>query len=750
MAKFYKSLPFVLAVLCASCADKGLGDGQDQGSTVRVTGDLVSKGSVDFSTGEDLDFDQVYFPKAEDFKVAILKGVDTLKQFDSYSSIVEGVDLGIGEYKLSATYGDRSRAGWNTTYFDGAVDFVLSNSDRDVKLDLECNLKSSFAFAKFDDKFRAVFKDFSAEFYTEYTKVPLVFVDGEKRIASFRECSKLWVVVKATKIENNKKVTYGIDPVFGVKGGDLNVFNFTVSDGVVSFDLTVDNGVNVIEKSIDLNPNWLDNRGSKMQVTFDQQAVFANVYGLPHEKPADVVVTSNVGLASLSIKFDEAFAAEMGCDSVDMLSASADVIAMVKNRVGVVVTKNVDGMAYRVDMKRCVNALKVRNAAETNYAIGIGCVDNAGSYFESKYNVKVVPPKFKRGEQDPLKVWTRFAYIPHAEVTNVSEADKKRFPLEYWISEDGVNWKSLGIIERTSDVYLNELKYNTKYYTKVTFEDYVVGLSSFTTGNEAQIPNGDFEDFTMFTYGGTDFPIHTYEFNSGWATLNEKTTQNRTGTSWAKSYPCVRVVNGVNGGKAAEISTIGYGNDALLEHLPYKLFVNDEEIRTTKWGTYEVGKVFLGSYNGSESHGVMFDSKPKMITFKYKFKCKNSNGPWNVEMKLFSGNDVIGRTKFTPSNENKDVFTEVQLPIVYDANFKSIEVTSIQLCFVAQTGDVAANSGNLDVIWGQDRRGYYTGIVGTTKNWVESIDSRHCGNVLTVDEIKLIYPTSPEDKYTIE
>lgn len=736
-----------------SCSDRLKQEDDPQKATFRVSTQLNAEYSMNYPTsGDDVDLGQLPTPRVGDFLIRITQDKQQVAEYQ-YSPEASNLELSVGKYNMQASYGTAVAAGWNTVFYEGTNDFVLSNSQNTANISLDCGLRTAFAFARFDTKFRTVFSDISVKFITEHTAEPLIFADGETRIACFAPADSLFVLVDVTMISSGKKYTYGIEPLVGLKAADLNVFNFTVQDGQMVFNLTTDNTIDVKTKSVTLDPEWLATRGTKMLTSYDEQTQVSNVYRLPYLSPLDIVVGSNIALRYIVVKFDAQLAQDLGVDSINLLDMTPAQKEIIDTRVGVVVTPTPDGMNYRVNLRDCPSKMEVRNSTDTEYTLTISATNILGLGSKRDLNMKIVPPKFARDAQDESKVWNRYAYIPQAEVTNVPAADRSKFPIEYWISQDGTTWEPLGVLQpSTEGIYINGLKPSQTYMTRAGMGAIYdnANILSFTTKAEIQIPNSNFEQYSSTPYSSNKNPFFELyapgDQNPWWATNNAATTYNKgtSYTNYAQSYASVHVVDG-NDGKSVQISTVGWGKDSKIEGKNNLVGYEYKDSRQFA----SAGKVFLGSYtytgnatnpSGTENHGQAIDQKPMAFKFKYKFDNYKS-GKWEVNLQLFSGNDEIAHAIYT-SNLVQGVFTELEIPIIYNAALLSSTPTQIRLFFTSQNTPPDKNS-DLDRIIGPTAPG---GLF----SWKVLKDSYFIGNTLTIDDIELIYPQDINDKYTVQ
>ena len=252
-----------------------------------------------------------------------------------------------------------------------------------------------------------------------------------------------------------------------------------------------------------------------------------------------------------------------------------------------------------------------------------------------------------------------------------------------------------------------------------------------TTENVVELEDGSFENWhkkevyknTTWSVGTTGLGIDQWwPYNEGgsswWATRNALTTSQRSGVScYYTSYSgTVPVDNGYEG-KAAEISTLGWKEGNTFTELGGKS------------GTHSAGMLFLGSHsatsNGVETidYGHDFNVRPNAFEFYYKFKSLNSesfeayivveNRENGTVMQLGSGRIM--------SNQDQASFAPVRVNVHYTNT--SLKATHMYIVFRSSTAD------NPSVEGVQGSLGAFDGYS----------DSRYVGNVLTIDNVRLIY-----------
>ena len=252
-----------------------------------------------------------------------------------------------------------------------------------------------------------------------------------------------------------------------------------------------------------------------------------------------------------------------------------------------------------------------------------------------------------------------------------------------------------------------------------------------TTENVVELEDGSFENWhkkevykkTIWSVGTTGLGIDQWwPYNEGgsswWATQNALTTSQRSGVScYYTSYSgTVPVDNGYEG-KAAEISTLGWKEGNTFTELGGES------------GTHSAGMLFLGSHsatsNGVETidYGHDFNVRPNAFEFYYKFKSLNSESfeAYIVVENRENGTVTQLGSGRIMSNQDQASFAPVRVNVHYTNT--SLKATHMYIVFRSSTAD------NPSVEGVQGSLGAFDGYS----------DSRYVGNVLTIDNVRLIY-----------
>ena len=140
--------------------------------------------------------------------------------------------------------------------------------------------------------------------------------------------------------------------------------------------------------------------------------------------------------------------------------------------------------------------------------------------------------------------------------------------------------------------------------------------------------------------------------------------------------------------------------------------------------------LFIGSHSaiaGGESetfdYGHVFTVRPTGFKFYYKFKsmnCESFKAYIVVENRDQNSVTELGRGELV-RNQDQSSFVEAKVDVKYLNT--SLKATHMYIVFISSTASVPA----LDV------------VKGSVGEFSGNADSRFVGNVLTVDEVELIY-----------
>lgn len=333
------------------------------------------------------------------------------------------------------------------------------------------------------------------------------------------------------------------------------------------------------------------------------------------------------------------------------------------------------------------------------------------------------------------------AFARHALLrVNLDKGDKRKLKFQYKLQSGG-DW--IDIVNTSKDnerLYVETLKQlqpNTSYLIRAWYNNKRKSQKEVTITTDKEIFLGEDGEFSDW-YSEKIYSKHSYIFGAGagidiyqywpsvnksnglWATRNNLTNSQKSGTTcYYTSYSGTIPVEDGYVGKAAEISTLGWGEGNTYLNTMTGVVINNKD----------AGMLFIGSHSyidGKESfdYGCPFTSRPSKMTFMYKFKSINSESfkAYIVVENRDNAGDVIelGRGEVI---SNKDVasYTSASVDIRYSRT--DLPATHLTIVFVSSTADTPS----VDLATGS-----YNALKGFS-------DSRYQGNVLTIDNVELIY-----------
>lgn len=315
--------------------------------------------------------------------------------------------------------------------------------------------------------------------------------------------------------------------------------------------------------------------------------------------------------------------------------------------------------------------------------------------------------------------WAKRLYITPATATN-SLGNPITLPqgtVYEVIPESSSDWSAA--LTSTSDAnglqVITGLHSNTSYKVRARVGTIVSSERVITTENESTIPNGNMETWS-YTDGPKDswpnnkvYWQHWYarnetsETTDGWCTRNGLTTSGNKNHAYKSNSGTERTSTCYSGSYAAEIKTIGWGDDTTA---------------ASPWSTIKEitpGELFLGHVTDINSpfYGYPFSSRPSKLVFYYKY-IPSGDHSFTVEFIVKDeNNNTMASELFNGTSQSEFIRKEIVLN--YNKN-----------CFTkVATLCINFNSG--------------TNSKSEVDEASVSRSSRHTGNKLYIDDISLIY-----------
>ena len=403
--------------------------------------------------------------------------------------------------------------------------------------------------------------------------------------------------------------------------------------------------------------------------------------------------------------------------------------------------------------KKFAAALAAPVTGQDTYRFTFRLKDKKGEIYTLERNLTVKAPSFSLttlpGDAFAKRIVLR-AEMPIGSRRNLSFQYRQAGGTD-WINVPGPV-KSDGDVNYVDTV--KGLEPETAYQVRAVYQriNQVVSQPvSVTTESIGSLPNPQFEDWSIMPdkngctepglnkdYSGLGGLFYTVEFpyrcwevwqpwdsdpSKGWNTLNISTTGagdlhdglvSNPGKKWTRYVANSGTIRteGVNGGYAALIRTVGYGSG------------NTASTGEGKAGTVNLispGELYLGTYDKGARYGVPFRSRPTGFRFSYKY-VKKASDKFIAEIVVLddSGNEIA--TSRLPESEARasDSWKQACVMLEYAGDYKQTKAASMYIRFVS-----GSSTAKDDLL-----------IVPPAMNLS---NGEYVGSQLSVDNVELIY-----------
>lgn len=663
-----------------------------------------------------------------------------------YAELPSLIKVVPGSYKLVAYYGtDSILPVFEKPFYYGETKVTLKEGDNLDTL-VNCSMAAVKVAVEFDKSFGYEYDDYWVDIKTVGDS--LSFAKDESRVAYFKPGNlRMRFVLKP--IGSNTYYQFYPQAIGAVKAKEFYKMKLranTDKGDLKSITITTDSSTIDIPVDVELPPFYLPKPAPKVTPQgFVSGETIETTEGL--SKPATVMVSSSGGLTELKIKtISDTLLARGWPEEIDLMQATPEQVALLKANgldwSDELNTKDTIKTTVWVKFDNVVKLLNTAPGQTSHSAFELVAKDRFGQFgdAECKLGVNVAPPVFEFASAPGSgNVYAKKA------VYNIKYESEARTPVVEYKTVGG-EWKpaptTLTLLsEHDYDCTGTGLTPEMNYSFRIRLGGHILDAGSFPTEAELQVPNAGMEDWynekvyekktvwvgiAIYNY----YPYNQGESSAWWSTRNAMTTFQRSGTSYYyTSFPATCEVSpGHSGNKAAEISTVGYGIDN---------WWTSASNATYPAQYVTPGMLFIGDYNyspkanddrgdeGTEVFGRPFDVRPDKLSFWYKFKPYNSESfkAYIVLENRDNGTVEVGRGELSSEYTGKaqSEFTKATVDITYSNKY--LKATHIYIVFLSSTAETPTT----------DR------VQGSKGTFNGNSDSRYIGNVLTVDDIELIY-----------
>ena len=681
-------------------------------------------------------------PDVKDFKIEIYKyasqGLVRLYR-DTYENTVDKkIALNAADYMVHARYGDSLGVGFTAIYYAARANLTV-HPQTDEVVRLEAKMANAKVAVKYGDNLKYDWPEY-------YAKVKCTTKGGRKRNLQFSQTetrsgympSGQFVVELYIKV--GEDWMYYHSPEMTINPNDFVTFNVETekANGTLNLTATVDNGVDVIEKSYELSSAWLPKDAPVIKTLDANGNDFTNkTYSIIEAEDksrsdlkADIVAPGLVDHCYLEVTSD--YLKALGVPEV--VDLAADMNPAVKSALESVGLKWLVIKGQRlgyVDFSG-VSKWLVNQVCNPDNLLGATFSITVKDQRQAMGETQSAPITFNQNkpvfEFYDIPSYNCWAWQIKNISTYITAGNPKVLVLEYKkSSENDSAWKVLDPIDNdpgnTAKIY-NLLKTapGTTYNFRLTYNGNPLTqiLKSATTESAAQIPNYNFSQWSQFSHvfdpagpewlGGasTTYTWHRpYSGTKVWD-INAKVSMPSEGEGWTnpnvKCFPCA--------GRSTSCQTGSYS--ALL----MVVSVGTWNTNDTAPGTKYTGELFIGSANdsGSPTYGkVSLTSRPSAVKVVYKYAPQGSE-KFSMNFDLYSGSTKLATLSAEGSAASD--WSELILPLSYTSSTQ--KATDVAVRFKASTSasDVKVKT---QVEYGG---GTYTA---------------HVGSQLRIDRVELIY-----------
>ena len=698
-------------------------------------------------------------PDVNEFKVEIYKYANQglLRLYrDSYENTVgKPISLNAADYMVHARHGDSLGVGFNAIYYAAQANLTV-HPQTDEVVHLEAKMANAKVAVVYGD-------DLKYDWPEYYAKVKCTTKGGRKRSLQFSQNETRAGYMPAGQFVVELYIKVGEDwmyyhtPEMAVQPNDFITFNVDTekADGSVTLSATIDNGVEVVEKNVEVSSGWLpkdapvintvDNDGNDFSnKTYSLiEAANSNLSGLK----ANIVAPGLINHCYLEVTSDY-LRAQGVPEEVDLAADLDPSVEGVLKAVGLKWMTNSGQRLGYVDFTGIANWIEQQ-------------VCDPGNLFSATFSLRVEdqrqamgeaqtePITFEQGKPEfnlyDIPTYNCWAKRIDNVSTLITSGNPDALSVEYkeasagedaWVKcAAGAGSETNGIIYdvaglEPSTEYMFRARYNGNPLTQV--------VKTATTEAAVQVGNNGFEEHTYesfaFQYkagvifGSTVTEYRTWyqPYKSGetdpWWAVNSTATLDKSVTTQYLHYKCFPTVCMTNqevyaGSRSIVVASIAVADAA-----------SDWDLMGSS-GDAVSGELYIGKADNSGEHknthisdGHSFPSRPTSMSFYCKFDCHDS--PFLAEIKLYNGSTEIASGSIISEQASISSWTKVDVPLTYSHTDRKTD--KIYIAFVSSsTNSTGFRTTKLNIL--------------NTSGSNITTDNIHAGNIIWLDEVVLNY-----------
>lgn len=722
-------------------------------------------------------------PEAGDFSLTI-KNADgeTIGSWEKFSEYDASTVVPVGEYTVSASYGDATAEGFDGLSYAGSSSANVTEGET-TEVSVQCTINKARVSIAYTDAFKQYFSAYSASITSSHSN-NVSFAADETRAAYFVP-GNLDVYLDVTRPGASEKTTLKVKTLAAEVKHEYRL-TMDVDAGTSTLKITFnDDPENTQNVEFDISDEALNAAPPVFMANgFTSGSAIEVVEGGSVEGVLQAYLNASSGIASCTLATNSAALKALGWpESVDLVKMTAEQKQKMTD-LGLIVKglgDNLDKIAI-VEFQNVVPNLYCTGEGNEDHTFTLTATDVFGKVTETPVVLKItsrnngfavnLPESVPYGsstmsftmtlEGDASKVkfyYFAFGALQQFAAENVSISSEGtthnvtltypdplidteagvQFKVEYasktiektvkvdepaltlslkngdadvwakhvdfqvnsniddgWVASadnviiqymDNKAWTNASFTySSTTGFTVTGLNSGKKYTFRVICKDDQTKGSAFVdiqTEEELAVPNGDMENW-FYTNPKNDNWEMWYVYNEGeqaiWDTMNQLTTSTNGNFRYNSNSGTIRTTG--KNGYAAQIRAVGWGNG------------NTAAGSIGKCEKATVGELYIGHYDSNTQKavydGIEFASRPKSLTFDYKYTPGKGGDQYYAEIVLLNkqGDIVteIGHGVLRNGDSVQD-WLSTTIDIEYSEEGKKLKATNMYIVF--KSGDKA-------------------------------------------------------------
>lgn len=202
----------VLITSLSGCKDDKNGPSAHMGKVrLSLSADTTSlKKGIHSSVTKAVSDEFADFLTVDDYRILVVAGTDTAKQYDRFDKMPAEFELPEGTYSLIASKGNNLPAEYENPYFEGSTDFTVKEG-MSSPLDVTCSLGNTRIMAEYTDDFKEAYSEYTVLLSSANTTADFEIAKGETRPAYMqvaKDGTDVAVGIRLKKVNAQEEKTY--------------------------------------------------------------------------------------------------------------------------------------------------------------------------------------------------------------------------------------------------------------------------------------------------------------------------------------------------------------------------------------------------------------------------------------------------------------------------------------------------------------------------------------------------------------